>query len=127
MTLLSFIDRLLPRDGKLRGLVLLIIGGVFGLIGPWCANGILASFAERASFPMTLQRIQFLRETAATIPCDERVLAFAPIVAQVTDMDLRITHEHETQRHLYSRFFSPRAWLQVEPIPVPCGIQETRR
>lgn len=120
LNLLTVIDQLLPKNGKTRGVILLVVGSFFGLVGPWCVNGVLASFQERAAFPMLQQEIEWTRQASASIPCDSRVLAYAPIISSLTIFNQRIVHERETQQHLYSRFFSPRSWLQVRPIPIPC-------
>ena len=119
-----FLNNWLPADEKSRAQIFTGIAFVLGLlcspVASFVMNGTMSSLQERGTFPMIQQQIEWTRSVAATIPCDGRVLAFAPIIASVVEMDRRIAHEHEAQMHLYSRFFSRRAWLQVELIPVPC-------
>lgn len=121
----------LPHDEKKRAALIGACAFVVGMIGPqllgFPITGTMMSLQERAAWPMLVQQIEWTRSVAATIPCDNRVLAFAPIIAAVTELDRRIAHEHEAQQHWYSRYFSRRAWLTVKLIPLPCEQLEAKR
>ena len=121
MTLLSFIDGLLPQDGKMRGVVLLVIGGLFGLVGPWCVTGVLASFQERVSFYNKVAEIESYRELPDMVKCSPQ------IAAAIAGINARVAIEHESNRHWYTDYFSTDRWNAVEVIPLRCGSTETGR
>lgn len=124
----EWLNRWLPSEEKYRARVFAILAFIGGLffspLASFTMNGTLASVQERAAFPMLQSQIEWTRSAALTIPCDERVLAFAPVIATAVELDRRISHEQEAQRHWYSRWFSRRAWLTVKLIPLPCEVHE---
>lgn len=122
-----FINSLLPTSETKRATVFAVASFLAGaLCSPFFGfviTGTLGSFQERATFPMLAQKIEFVRASSALIPCDSRVLAFAPIIAEVVGWNLRIAHEQEANRHWYSDYFSPDGWNSLKPIPIPCEVE----
>ena len=118
------INRWLPSDEKGRAAIFAVAAFVSGAIFPalfgFGINGVLGSLQERAAFPMNVQRIEYDRAQVKTIACGLEALPFQPLMADAISWNLRIVHEHEAQRHWYSRWFSPRSWLKVELIALPC-------
>lgn len=120
----KFAEKYLPAEEQDRAVLIGTLAFLAGMLGPqllgFPITGLFGSLQERAAFPMVRQQYELIRSVAAGTPCDDRVLAFAPVIAAVMEANRRIAHEHEAQQHLYSRYFSRRAWLDVELIPVPC-------
>ena len=93
---------------------------------PFFTIGILQSIQERFTFPMIEQRIEVVRRAAAASPCPIPV-ADQAIIGQVLEWNLRMAHEQEANRQWYADIFSTDRWNDVQEIPLPCEVMETRK
>jgi hypothetical protein len=119
-----FIGKMLPSDEKTRAAIFAVVSFFAGtLFSPFCAftiTGTLVSIQERATFPMIEQRIEVTRRAISAIPCDQRILAFAPLVNEAIQWNLRIAHEKQANQLWYSDYFSTDEWNRLTSIPLPC-------
>lgn len=86
---------------------------------PWVINGMTGSTQERWTFPMTHQRIEWVRGQVEKVPCVMEILAYQALLNEVIGWNLRIVHEQEFNRHWYSDWYSTDAWNTVKLIPLP--------
>ena len=98
-----------------------IIGAVLTLVGPTCVSTLVNSVQDRLSMPMYIQRIEWVRSSSAGLPCGTAMIPFAPIVNEVVYWNLRIVHEQEANKHLYSDWLTSDKWNSIQIIPVPCS------
>ena len=95
-----------------------LVGGF--LLNALFTSALMPSIQERLSMPMLIQRIEWVRITAATLPvCDQRILAYAPVIAEVTTWNLRIVHEQMANKVWWSDWLSPDQWLSIPLIRMP--------
>ena len=100
-----------------------LVGGF--LLNALFTSALMPSIQERLSMPMLIQRIEWVRITAATLPvCDQRILAYAPVIAEVTTWNLRIVHEQMANKVWWSDWLSPDQWLSVPLIRMPICQQQ---
>jgi hypothetical protein len=86
-----------------------ISGTIAGTQG---ATGFYQVIIERAQFPMIRAEIESLRLDAAGAPCDTN----AQLRSSVAEVNKRIEHEHESNRHWFSDWASTDYWNTVERI-----------
>lgn len=122
----TLLNRYLPEKEEDRARLFAVAGFLAGVMcSPFFSfviTGSLTSLQERATFPMIERRIEVVRQEMAQVRCDDRILAFAPLIAQAVDWNTRLAHEKEANTHFYSDYFSTDQWNQVEPIPLPCDL-----
>ena len=127
----KFINKWLPEDEEERAKVFAVAGSIAGFLAgtmfspffSFTITGSLMSLQERATFPMLLQRSEVVRHAMLAVPCDERILAFSPLIAQAVDWNTRIAHEKEANLHTLTDYFSTDRWNSTAPIPLPCEEQ----
>lgn len=109
----------LTRDKLFGAAITMLFFPIIQQAAPFFTVGLLQSLQERMTFPMIEQRIEVVRRAASQMSCPPAV-ADAPIMAQVLDWDLRISHEKQSNLLWYSDLFSTDQWNNVEAIPLPC-------
>ena len=117
-------NAVLPSDEKKRAAIFAGVSFLAGMmISPilsFTITGTLSSLQERATFPMLERRIEIVRTAIHQAPCDTRILAFAPLIHEAVQWNLRIAHEQEANRHLLTTLFSTDRWNALTLIPLPC-------
>lgn len=71
---------------------------------------------ERAQFPMIVAEIESVRSDLKAAPCESNAM----LIAKAADWNLRIRHEHESNRNHRSDWASSDKWMDVKPIEMPC-------
>lgn len=119
------VSRVLPRNPRLRSLVLVLIGGgiaAVAIIGPWSGAGLIAAGMEYLTLPMQRARIEAVRKEVRKVPCGVEGVAFQGVIVQAMEWNQRIAHEKVANRQWYSDPFSPDGWLGIAEIDIPdCG------
>ena len=124
-----WVNRYLPEDEKTRARLFTVVGSVAGFLAgtifspffSFTISGTLMSIQERATLPMLVERSEVVRRAIAEVPCDGRILAYAPVIQQAVEWNVRVAHEQEANRHWYSDYFSSDGWDRVAGIPLPCA------
>lgn len=118
---IEWVDAHLPRNPKARIGLLVIIGTVLAMSPwtvPWVFNAGTASFSEYLNFPMLAAQIEQARADVQSVPCDKP--ASMPTYSVAVAWNQRIAYEHAAKQRWYSMLWSPRGWLNVQPIELPC-------
>lgn len=99
----------------------LILGALTMFIAPWAMAQATSAIGNYLVYPMVQAEIDATRGMLAGVPCDPQVIGYQAPIANATAFNIRIAHEQEALRHLYSRYFITRRWGSVTPIPLPCS------
>lgn len=90
------------------------IGLGIGVMVTFAASGFLTSFQERATFYMIMAEVNTYRAYSDAVKCSPQV------TDTITKLNARIAHEHESNIHWWSDWFSTDLWNTVDLIPLNC-------
>jgi len=94
------------------------VGIGIGVSATFAASSLMISLQERATFPMIMAEIESYRALPESVKCSPQ------ISNTIANLNARVAHEKESNRHGFSDLFSTDRWNNVQPITVTCASQD---
>lgn len=104
----------LNRDKLMGATMTLLLFPVLQQAAPFFTVGVLSSVQERFTFEMLTAEINTYRDYSDSVKCSPQIRN------TIAGWNARIEHEHESNRHWWSDYFSTDRWNAVKTIPLHC-------